>query len=107
VDTDDLAGLTLGDVPDGPVKDRLQDRRRELGLSYDEHAALLIDPDTGAAVAAADLPRHLGRARLTRVSQEANAGVCRGMLQARYGPTPTGSILPIVPSAATQEENAS
>jgi metal-sulfur cluster biosynthetic enzyme len=106
VDAANLTGLTLGDVPDGPVKDRLRDRRRELGLSYDDSAALVIDPATGAPVSTEDLPRHLGRARITRVSQEANAGVCRGMLHARYG-TPADSILPIVPNAATQEENAS
>ncbi len=106
VDTAELADLTLGDVPDDPVKERLRDRRRELGLSYEDSAALVIDPETGAAVAAEDLPQHLGRARITRVSQEANAGVCRGMLHARYGP-PANSLLPIISSAATEEENAS
>jgi hypothetical protein len=45
----------------------------------------VLDPATGAAVDEADLKRHLGIARLTRVGQEANSGVCRGMLRARYG----------------------
>jgi metal-sulfur cluster biosynthetic enzyme len=106
VDTAELAGLTLGDVPDSPVKERLKDRRRELGLSYADSAALVIDPESGAAVPPEELVRHLGRARITRVSQEANSGVCRGMLHARYG-TPAQPILPISPSAPTEEENAS
>ncbi|HEX3813857.1 MAG TPA: iron-sulfur cluster assembly protein [Mycobacteriales bacterium] len=80
----DLAGRTLGDAPDGPVRERLRDRRRELGLSYDDGAALVIDPVTGAAVEAAELRMHMGRARITRVGQEANSGVCRGMLRSRY-----------------------
>jgi len=39
---------------------------------------------TGAALKAEAVPVHLARARLTRVSLDANAGVCRGMLDDRY-----------------------
>lgn len=81
------ADLTLGDVPDGIDKQRLADRRRELGLPADDGAPLFVDPGTGVAIAAEELRRHRGRARVTRVSQEANSGVCRGMLRARYGNT--------------------
>jgi hypothetical protein len=35
-------------------------------------------------VGVAALPLHLRRTRLTRVSLEANGGVCRGMLAVRY-----------------------
>ena len=79
-----LPGLTLGDAPAGGDRDRLRARRRELGLPHADADPLVIDPVTGLPVGPADLRRHLGLARLTRVSQEANSGVCRGMLRARY-----------------------
>ncbi|MGW4487209.1 iron-sulfur cluster assembly protein [Amycolatopsis sp. NPDC004368] len=81
---EDLAGLTLADAPATPDRERLRERRRELGLPGADADPLVLDPVTGEAVAAADVPRHLGVARLTRVSQDANSGVCRGMLRARY-----------------------
>ena len=33
------------------------------------------------------LPLHLRKARVTRVSIEANSGICRGMLRHRYNDT--------------------
>ena len=81
---DDLAGMTLGETPASRELDRLRGRRAELGLPAGDDAALLIDPVTGGPVAAEDLPLHLRRARVTRVSIEANAGICRGMLHHRY-----------------------
>ncbi len=89
VTTDELAGLTLGQAPPGPDRERLRSRRAELGLPSDDDAALLVDAVTGEAVGAAALPMHLRRARLTRVSAEANSGVCRGLLAERY-PTMIG-----------------
>jgi metal-sulfur cluster biosynthetic enzyme len=83
-DPADLAGLTLGDAPDGPDRERLRSRRHELGLPHDDDDPLVLDPATGAGIEEGGLKRHLGIARLTRVSQEANSGVCRGMLHARY-----------------------
>ncbi len=99
----ELVSLRLGDVPRSADADRLRARRAELGLPAGDDAALLIDPATGAAVAADDLRLHLGRARLTRVSLEANGGVCRGMLHGRYGaaagqgevPEDTGAFVPL------------
>ena len=41
-------------------------------------------------VTADDMPLHLRKARLTRVSIEANAGICRGMLRHRYGTSGLG-----------------
>ena len=79
-----LAEQTLGDAPAGGDRERLRARRRELGLPHTDRDPLVIDPATGAPVEEAALKRHLGLARLTRVSQEANSGVCRGMLRARY-----------------------
>jgi metal-sulfur cluster biosynthetic enzyme len=80
----DLAALTLGDVPGSPELTRLRDRRADLGLPAGDAAPLLIDPQTGAAVAAEAVPLHLRRAGLTRTGIEANTSICSGMLRARY-----------------------
>ncbi|QGK69932.1 DUF59 domain-containing protein [Allosaccharopolyspora coralli] len=78
----------LGDAPEGTDKERLRERRRELDLPCDDDTPLLVDPESGAAVGADHSKMYLARARLTRTGQEANAGMCRGMLQARYPQTP-------------------
>ncbi|WP_236792840.1 iron-sulfur cluster assembly protein [Amycolatopsis sp. GM8] len=83
-DADDLPGLTLGEVPSTVDIERLRARRRELGLPAADGDPLLIDPGSGAGVAAGNAKRHLAFARLTRTSMEANSGVCRGMLRVRY-----------------------
>lgn len=80
----ELAGLTLGDVQETPDRERLRERRAELGLPSGLGDALLVDPATGEAVAGEALPLHLRRARLTRVGAEANSSMCRGMLRERY-----------------------
>lgn len=82
--SEDLAALTLGEVPPSGDRDRLQARRRELGLPAGDDAPLLVDVVTGAAVGVQALPLHLRKARLTRVGVEANTGICRGMLRDRY-----------------------
>ncbi|WP_152362066.1 iron-sulfur cluster assembly protein [Microlunatus speluncae] len=84
LDHEGLAGVKLGDLPPSAERDRLCRRRAELGLPTDDAAPLLLDPDTGAPISGAAVPRHLGRARLTRVGIEANTGICRGMLRHRY-----------------------
>jgi metal-sulfur cluster biosynthetic enzyme len=83
----DLAGLTLGDAPAGPERERLRDRRRELGLPHADTDPLVVEPFAGQPVAAPGMRLHLGLARTTRVSQEANSAVCRGMLRVRYATT--------------------
>jgi len=85
-----LAALTLGQVPPSAGLDRLRQRRAELGLPAGDEAPLLIDPVNGAPLPADAVPLHLRRARTTRVSIEANAGVCRGMLRHRYGTSGLG-----------------
>jgi hypothetical protein len=80
----DLPGMTLGDVPPSPALDRLRQRRAELGLPSGDGAPLLIDPVTGARVNDDAMPLHLRRAHTTRISIEANGGICRGMLRHRY-----------------------
>jgi metal-sulfur cluster biosynthetic enzyme len=79
-----LLVMTLGEVPPSRALTRLRERRASLGLPTEDSAPLLIDPVSGAAVAADAVPLHLRRAQVTRVSIEANAGICRGMLRHRY-----------------------
>jgi metal-sulfur cluster biosynthetic enzyme len=79
-----LRVMTLGAVPASAALDRLRQRRAELGLPAGDDAPLLIDPASGDPVADEAVPLHLRRAQLSRVSIEANAGICRGMLRHRY-----------------------
>jgi len=81
---EDLAGLTLGEVPPSADLSRLRERRAELDLPSDDGAPLLVDAVTGAALGVESLPLHLQRTRLTRVNTEANGSMCRGMLGHRY-----------------------
>ncbi len=85
-----LAGLTLGQVPPSAALARLRQRRAELGLPAGDGAPLLIDPATGAPLSGDAVPLHLRRAHTTRVSIEANTGICRGMLRHRYGTSGIG-----------------
>jgi metal-sulfur cluster biosynthetic enzyme len=87
----DVLALRLGDVPPSSELDRLRARRAELGLAADDDAPLLVDVVTGEPVSRADERLHLGRARLARVSIEANTGICSGMLAHRYGTTEEGT----------------
>jgi metal-sulfur cluster biosynthetic enzyme len=80
----DLARLTVGAVPPSPALDRLLRRRSELGIPCSGDAPLLVDPGSGAPIAAGGVPLHLRKARLTRTSLDANSGICRGMLRHRY-----------------------
>jgi metal-sulfur cluster biosynthetic enzyme len=79
-----LAGMTLGELPPSRALDRLRQRRADLGLPAGDGAPLLLDPATGRPVDTEAVPLHLRRARTTRVSIEANTGICRGMLRHRY-----------------------
>jgi len=81
----ELMVLTLGAVPASPELLRLRQRRAELGLPAGDDALLLIDPKTGHPVSPDATPLHLRRARITRISLEANGSICRGMLRHRYG----------------------
>ncbi len=83
-----LPALTLGELPPSPPLDRLRQRRAELGLPAGDDAALLIDPVTGAPVTTDAVPLHLRKARITRVSLDANGSICRGMLRHRYHTPP-------------------
>jgi metal-sulfur cluster biosynthetic enzyme len=86
----DLHGMTLGELQPSAALDRLRRRRAELGLAADDNSPLVIDPHTGTAVGTDAVQLHLRRARTTRVSIEANAGICRGMLRHRYPASGSG-----------------
>jgi hypothetical protein len=53
-------------------------------LPASDEDPLLIEPASGEPVLPDAAPLHLMRARTTRVSIDANTGVCRGMLRHRY-----------------------
>ena len=88
-----LLAMRIGELPPSRALGRLRARRAELGLPAGDDAPLLIDPSTGAAVASAALPLHLRKAHVTRVSIEANSGICRGMLRYRCDTTGQGETV--------------
>ncbi len=80
----ELAQTRLGEIPDSEAKEKYLSRREELGLDVSAEAPLVIDPD-GNQIPTDAVVEHLRFARITRVSIEANAGMCRGLLATRYG----------------------
>jgi metal-sulfur cluster biosynthetic enzyme len=80
----ELAETRLGEIPASEAKEKYLSRREELGLDVSAEAPLVVDPD-GNQIATEAVVEHLRFARLTRVSIEANAGMCRGLLATRYG----------------------
>jgi hypothetical protein len=87
---EELATLTLGDLPQSPDRDRLRARRAQLGFPAGDDAALLVDAVAGEPVGVQALPLHLRRARLTGISLQANGSVCRGLLRERYATAGVG-----------------
>jgi metal-sulfur cluster biosynthetic enzyme len=80
----ELAQTRLGEVPDSEAKEKYLSRREEFGLDVSAEAPLVVDPD-GNQIPTDAVVKHLRFARITRVSIEANAGMCRGLLATRYG----------------------
>jgi metal-sulfur cluster biosynthetic enzyme len=74
--------LRIGDLPDSPEAQAYLAIRRELGLDCSPEAPVLT---TAAGQPIADVEAHLRRARMVRVSLEANTVLCRGLLAARTG----------------------
>ena len=76
--------MRLEDVPSSEAKEKYLSRREELGLDVSEDAPFVMDPD-GRRIPEDVVVQHLRFARVTRLSIEANAGFCRGVLAARSG----------------------
>lgn len=80
---EEIAAITLGDLPDDDAKAALIRRRCAVGLRIEESALVLVD-ENGVAVPSAAASFALRRARATRISIEGNAHFCRGLLATRY-----------------------
>lgn len=87
----ELARMTLGNVPPSAELEKYLDRRSELGIDVSRDAPLVVDPD-GRRVPEEAIVKHLRFARTVRVSIEGNAGLCRGLLETRYGTPGIGEI---------------
>jgi len=74
----------FADLPESPDAARVAALRAALGLPHDPDAPAIIAGD-GASLTVSDLPTWLRRARLVSLSLEANGGMCRDLLRARYG----------------------
>ena len=81
---EELADMRLGEVPASAAKEKYLSRREELGLDTSAQAPLIVDPH-GNPIHEDAVVEHLRFARITRLSIEGNAGLCRGVLAARYG----------------------
>jgi metal-sulfur cluster biosynthetic enzyme len=79
-----VAALRLSHLPASGDGLRCRELRRQLGLPHGPQDAALVAGD-GSALTAADLPTWLRRARLVSLSLETNGGLCRSLLQVRYG----------------------
>ncbi len=82
--SEELANMTLGDVPPSEEFEKYLERRAELGLDVSAEAPLVVDPD-GNRVPEEAVVQHLRFAKTVRVSIEGNASLCRGLLSVRYG----------------------
>jgi metal-sulfur cluster biosynthetic enzyme len=81
---EELATMTLGDVPPSSELGKYLERRSELGLEVSPGTPFLVDPD-GRRVPEEAVVQHLRFAKTVRVSIDGNAGLCRGLLETRYG----------------------
>jgi metal-sulfur cluster biosynthetic enzyme len=79
----DPAAARLGDLTGGDAA-RCRELRRELGIDASDDAPAFVRGD-GTPVGDEELPRFARMASLTAISLEANGGVCRSLLQVRYG----------------------
>jgi metal-sulfur cluster biosynthetic enzyme len=79
----DPATARLGDLG-GPDAERCRELRAELGIDASDAAPAFVRGD-GTPVPAADVARFARMASLTSISLEVNGGLCRSLLQVRYG----------------------
>ena len=81
---DELARMRIEEVPASEEKEKYLSRREELGLEASAEAPFVVDP-AGNRIPEDAVVEHLRFAKLTRISIEGNAGLCRGLLATRYG----------------------
>ena len=79
----DPVSARLGELG-GPDADRCRELRRELGIDASDDAPAFVLGD-GTPVRAEQVARFTRMAALTAISLEANGGVCRSLLEVRYG----------------------
>jgi metal-sulfur cluster biosynthetic enzyme len=79
-----LASLTLADLPRSEEALRYLARRADLGLDGSADAPLVVTPQ-GEPVDVQRMAHMLRIGRSVRVSLDGNAGLCRGLLATRYG----------------------
>jgi metal-sulfur cluster biosynthetic enzyme len=79
-----VAARRVGDLADVPDVRRCLELRERLGIDSSPEAPAFVRPD-GAPIAAGELGRWLRTASLIRISLEVNGGICRSLLQHRYG----------------------
>jgi metal-sulfur cluster biosynthetic enzyme len=80
----ELARMPLDEVPPSEAREKYLSRREELGLDVSTDAPFVVDP-AGNRVPEDTVVEHLRFAKLTRLSIEGNAGMCRSLLATRYG----------------------
>lgn len=80
---DDLADLTLADLPDDSYTEALLNRRRDLGMDNSWDQPVLVD-EHGVPISTGDVPMRLRFAKSVRISMEGNSHFCRGLLATRY-----------------------
>jgi metal-sulfur cluster biosynthetic enzyme len=80
---DGLATARLGDLPASPEATSLLRRRADLALPTSADAPLMVDED-GMVVASDQIAKRLRFAKAVRVSIDANAQYCGGLLATRY-----------------------
>jgi hypothetical protein len=79
-----VAALRLANLDQSADALRCLELRRCLGIESEPESPAFVRPD-GAPIAAGELRRWLRMASLVRISLEVNGGICRSLLENRYG----------------------
>jgi metal-sulfur cluster biosynthetic enzyme len=82
--SEELAALSLAELPVCPELTAYLARRAELGLDVFPSAPFVVTP-AGEPVGPDRIAHQLRIGRTVRVSIDGNAGICRGLLETRYG----------------------
>jgi metal-sulfur cluster biosynthetic enzyme len=84
VDEAHITARTVADLGDSPEARRCLALREQLGLDCAPDAPAFVRPD-GEPLQATELRRWMRMARLVRMSLEVNGGICRSLINNRYG----------------------